>query len=264
MQVRRKRFEAMDSAFARYERGTELNEGLATYVERFALWRSAEFPSDEFDAEAVRQRVYTVGPALAFLLDRFLVDWKELLEKDDRQYLDQMLVTALESNASAGAPVCAFSPRELSDIEARAKKDAAAVVEKRLVRRRQFDSEPGWRVIIETSAKRPLWPEQFDPLNLERVEGGLLHTRWLRLKNDHGDLEALDGADADITVLTEGAGPHPLFNGVKRVVVLVGAKPDVNIWGENRVAVEAPGFRISVEDAAMHQDESAVWVRLGK
>lgn len=262
MDARRQRFAAMDSAFSRYERLTELNEGLASYIQLYALYQNVEFPEDEFDATAARLRTYTVGPALAYLLDRFRPDWMESLEHDDRQFLDEMLAAAIAD--ANPAPACAFTPDELARIETRAKADAGAVATKRQTLRREFDAYPGWRIIIEAGAKDPLWLSGFDPLNVELVEGGVLHTRFASLKNDDGSVEALDGDGADVTVFTEGPGPHPLFNGVTRAVIHVSAQPDVNIRGERRVDVKAPGVLIRTTHATIREREREVRIRLGK
>ena len=48
-----------------------------------------------------------------------------------------------------------------------------------------------------------------------------------------------------------------------RVEIIVGAKPDVNIWGERRVEVKAPGVKVRLERADVHQKEREVIVRLG-
>jgi hypothetical protein len=261
MDVRRERFAAMDSAFTRYERLTELNEGLASYLQLYALYRQPEFPKDEFEPAAVRHRTYVIGPALAYLLDRFRPDWKESLESNDVQYLDRMLASAVINRDATVA--CAFPEDDLARIDTRAKDDAAAVVAGRKELRSRFDAFSGWRIVIETDAKRPLWPNGFDPLNVQRVDGGLLHTRFASLKNDDGAIEALDGEGADITVLTAGPGPHPLFNGVTRAVVNVSAPPSVKIDGD-RVAVQAPGVTVKTERASINEGAREVRIRLGK
>jgi len=261
LSLRYTRFAGMDSAYSRYERLTELNEGLATYVELYALWRKPEFPKDEFAAEAIRQRVYTVGPAWAYLLDLFYSEWKQALEKNDRQSLDGMLAESLGSDDRTGG--CDFTREEKFAFTARAQKDAGAVIAKRKERREKFDARDGWRIVVESSAKHLLWPNGFDPLNVELVDGGLLHTRFASLKNDDGSVEVLDGEGADITMFTSGPGPHPLFNGVSRAEIIVAAKPHVNIWGEHRVEVKAPGVKVRLEHADVHEKERAVIVRLG-
>jgi hypothetical protein len=262
MDVRRQRFAAMDSAFSRYERLTELNEGLATYLQLYARYQNVGFPESEFAATAVRQRTYTTGPALAYLLDRFMPGWRESLEANDRQFLDEMLTRALTASASGAA--CSFAPEDIARMEREAVSDANAVSVKRSAQRREFDDFKGWRIVIEAPRDKPLWPAGFDPLNTERVDGGLLHTRFASLKNDDGSAEALDGAGADITVFTEGPGPHPLFNGVTRAVIHVGAKPEVDIHGERRARIKVAGVTIDVTEGETHERDREVHIQLGK
>ena len=65
---------------------------------------------------------------------------------------------------------------------------------------------------VQAAHCEPLWPQSFDPLNVERVQGGFLHKRFLRLGNDSGHLEVMDAGETDIEALTIGVGSHPLFN----------------------------------------------------
>jgi len=260
MDARRERFAAMDTAFSSYERLTELNEGLATYVQLYALYQKPTFPEHEFDAAAVRHRIYTVGPALAYLLDMFKPGWQQSLEQNDAQFLDEMLTAAIPS----GNSTCAFSAADREQFELSARADAQSVVAAREKKRRDFDAYSGYQIVIDVIDKNPLFPEGFDPLNVERVDKGLLHTRYVKLSNQHGSLEALDETDADIQVLTEGPGPHPLFNGVTHAVIHVPAKPGVNIRGEHRVEVNAPGFTIRVEKATIKEDGHVLRIQLGR
>ena len=108
---RRQRFEAVDSAFGRYERLSELNEGLAAYVQLRASGESSvRIPAEEFPPAAVRLRVYTIGPALALLLDRLSPGWQQSLEADDRQTLDGMLEQAVNRAGEPVSATCAFTP----------------------------------------------------------------------------------------------------------------------------------------------------------
>jgi hypothetical protein len=190
------------------------------------------------------------------LLDRFSPAWKESLEQNDAQYLDAMLESAL---ATADRGECAFTSEELDAFARVAKADAAAVASQRTERRQAFDAAPGWHIVIESG--QPLWPNNFDPLNMEVVDGGLLHTRWVRVANQAGSVEALDGEGADITVFTEGPGPHPLFNGVTRVSVSTATKPVVTSDGEH-VTIAAPGITIDVKTATVEESGNIVQVRL--
>ena len=262
LEARRERFTAMDPAFAAYERGAEMNEGLAAYIELRAAGRTTvELPEAEFPPAAVRVRAYTVGPALAFLLDRFRPGWQAALEEDDAQTLDELLRAALDARPG-DAGRCGFDAAEAAEIERVAREDVAALVARRTERRKAFDAREGWRVVVEPADGRPLWPQGFDPINLEHVDGGLLHTRFLRLANDAGELEAIDEAGADVELLTEAAGPHPLFTGVARVTIAGFARrPEVSDDG-GRIVLRAPGFTASFRDAELEERGRVLVVRL--
>ena len=87
----------------------------------------------------------------------------------------------------------------------------------------------------------PLWPQGFDPLNLEVLEDGLFHGRFLRLGNDAGAVQFMDGSGADASALTTAAGEHPLFNGVRRVEIAGLSEPAVTRDGSG-VRLAAAGF----------------------
>lgn len=258
---RRERFAAMDLAFSTYERRTELNEGLATYVQLRATGKTTvEIPAAEFPPARIRDRTYATGPALAFLLDRMRPGWQAALEADDKQYLDRMLESALGPNGQ-GPAQCALAADEVERVEKTAKEGVAAVIAARGERRNAFDARPGWRVAVEAAPGKPLWPQGFDPLNVERVEGGILHTRFVRLGNDAGDLEAIDEAGADLEAITEGVGPHPLFNGVRRITIAGLAKPVTTTEG-GKVTVRAPGLTAQFKNAGLQVKGTEVLVRL--
>lgn len=259
---RRERFAGMDPAFPTYERLTELNEGLATYIQNLARGRTTiEIPAAGFPAAEFRARIYAVGPALAFLLDRLRPGWQAALETDDKQVLDQMLEAAVSGEPPKGAAPCALGADEVAEIQRTAQADAAAVITARGERRKAFDARPGWRVVIQAAEGQPLWPQGFDPMNVESVEGGVLHTRLLKLGNDAGELQAIDEAGVDVEALTEGAGAHPLFNGVRRVVATGFAKPEIRTEGE-QVIVSTPGFKAQFKKASVQVNGSEVLVRL--
>ena len=74
-------------------------------------------------------------------------------------------------------------------------------------------------------------------------------------------LEAIDTAQTDLEALTEGAGPHPLFNGIRRVVVAGLAKPQVET-GEDGLSVRADGFSATFSAADVHWGREELVVQL--
>jgi hypothetical protein len=114
---------------------------------------------------------------------------------------------------------------------------------------------------VSSAGGQPLWPQGFDPLNVERVEGGILHTRMLRLGNDSGELQVLDEGGADVEALTEGAGEHPLFNGVLRVEIAGLVAPEVEDEA-GHVFIKVPGLTLSLRGASVEQRGETVFVEL--
>ena len=255
--LRRERYAVLDSASAAYERGTELNEGLATYVEGRVTGRATvNLPAGEFGPAEVRRRAYATGLALAFLLDRFSPEWRASFEANDQQTLDAALTRALGSGET-----CAFDDADRVAAERQASADVEALAADRASRVATFEGRPGWRVVVEADGQL-LWPQGFDPLNVERVgPARVLHARFLRLGNAAGQLEALDTGVADIEVLTEGQGPHPLFNGVERVVLSGLPEPEVREAG-GTVSVRGPGFTAEFRGARLTRSGEVVTIRL--
>jgi hypothetical protein len=264
LNYRRARFAAMDSAFAAYERLTELNEGLAAYIQLLAGGASmVEVPAAEFPAAAVRLRTYTIGPALALLLDRLGPGWQRALEANDKQSLDGLLDSAVNGAMAPTPAPCAFTPVEVAGQKRAARLEAAAVVTGWSARQRAFDTLPGWRVVVQSAAGHPLWPQGFDPLNVDRVEGGLVHTRFLRLGNDAGQMTAIDEAGASIEAHTEGIGPHPLFNGIAWVEVAGLAKPSIeNVQGH--LVLRGPGLTVDFTNATLRESGQQLLIQLNR
>lgn len=249
---RQSRFERLPAPAAAYERGTESKEGLARYIEIAAAGgRETLFPREEFAPADVRGRAYASGCAIALLLDRLAPDWKQALEARDAP-LDEMLGRAVGKASPAR-----FSPAEREAARRRASGDVAAWTRSRFELRRDFLERSGWKLIVESRA--PLFPQRFDPLNVERLSASeVLHKRFLRLGNAAGVLETLD-----LRCLTESAGGHPLFEGVKRVTVagLLG-EPAVEESGRG-VKVSAPGVTLWFRGARATRSERAVTVVVG-
>jgi len=267
LQARRERFARLTKGAATYERATELNEGLARYVEaRAARTRTANLPAAEYAITDVRTRAYATGHALALLLERFAPAWATRLEAGENLSLDELLAAALlppkstpapDSAAASASYSCALPKPFAESARERAKMEVASLIERRAVLRREFNAQAGWKIIIKADAGAPLWPQGFDPLNVLRLgEREVLHTRYLKLGNDAGAIEILDRRS-----LTEGAGAqHPLWGGVRQLTLAgIAAEPSAqesagkttisaaNIKGEFRGArLERAGQTISI------------------
>lgn len=252
--AREKRFARLAEPAAAYERGTEMKEGLATYVETMAVDDGGPvLPESEFPPEAVRLRAYASGNAIARLLDRLDPAWKRTLEANDDFSLDALL-----SRAVAGLRPAEFSAAEESGARARAAADVKAMAGRRATLRREFLETRGWTLVLETAD--PVFPQGFDPWNLERVSASeVLHTRWLKLGNAAGSVEILDGK-----CLTEGSGKHPLFEGVRRATVTgISAEPRVEeIPG--RMKISADGLTLEFRGARVTRDGQTLTVTVNK
>jgi len=204
----------------------------------------------------VRSRAYTTGVAWALLLDRFNPDWRDGFGADDSRHLDTVLAEALLAHG-ASSHGCVFAASHRAEATRVALADAERVLVQRVARRDRFESSPGWQIIIEADESAPLWPQGFDPLNVHRVEGGILHTRFLKLGNESGALEVMGDS-----VLTEGVGPHPLFNGVRRMIMTgLETEPVVESDG-GLVSVSSPGFSADFIGARAERSEKQVTVIL--
>jgi len=255
LHLRQERFAALDSVHVAYERGLELNEGLATYVEmRVHGTSDPGIPPAGYGADGIRQRVYDTGVTWALLLDDFAPGWQDRLEKDDDLFLDELLRVTLPAPAAAD---CEFSAEEVAAQQQRARDDAARLLAQQQQYRTDFEAAPGWSLIFEAAAGEPLWPQRFDPSNMHIVTGGVLHTRFIRLGNESGNLEFIDRQ-----VLTVSAGDHPLFNGVTRVILTgLPERPEVPQQG-NQVTLELAGCSASFAPATVSEQEQTVVVTI--
>jgi hypothetical protein len=255
LEVRKRRFERIGAAAAAYERGTERKEGLARYVEAVAtpsepsLARPFPPGGAEFPADRIRERTYASGCAMALLLDSLSPGWKDAVERTDEP-LEAALGGAVAMSSERPAE---FSSDEIAAARSRARADVAAWTESRAKLRSEFLARSGWTVILETGPASPLFAQGFDPWNVERLGGAgaeVLHTRWLRLGNAAGFFEALDHG-----CLTESAGRHPLFSGVRRATV-TGLEDEPRVDESNgRVRVDAKGLTLEFRGATAVRDE---------
>lgn len=256
--LRSERYSGMDANHAAYERGTELNEGLANYVQlRAAGGSRATFalPADEFPAAQVRQRAYATGAALALLLDRFAPAWRDRFEADDAQTLDGALAKAVPASGAAAA--CGFSADERGVAVLKASQDIAALVAGRAKLLGEFQARAGWTIVVDATAAKPLWPQGFDPLNVERIDGHrILHTRFSKFGNDAGAIETIGAMS-----LSEGIGTHPLFQGVQRVVVSGVGKPTI-VEADGITTLTVDGVVARFKGARLEMREREVHLRL--
>jgi hypothetical protein len=243
--ARRRRFAMVGPAAAAYERGTELNEGLAQYVERRATGTMPTLDAADPAAARVRQRAYAVGAAMAGLLDRTRPEWRELLEgAPDKATppLDSLLSDAAPAVSSLS---CAPDRAQRMRWATQAGADVRALVVERGRARDEYLGRPGWRVVVESPAA-PFFPAGFDPLNVARLSATeILHTRFLKLQGPRGTIDVLGGS-----ALTEGApGQHPLFAGVVRLTISgLPAAPSMSD-SAGVLAVNAPGVVIRLRGA---------------
>lgn len=258
LDFRHERFARMPPGAAGYERGTEWNEGLANYVESRAtgLPDSAIVPTAGFAPEALRQRGYATGTAFARLLDRASPAWRDSLERNDSVALDVLLRDALGTHG-IGSAVCELTPTERDRIGAVAAADVDALRRRRTEQRSAFLEQPGWRLTVAAPGA-PLFPQGFDPLNVQTVRPSeVLHTRWLKLGNAAGTVEVLGHA-----ALTEAAGVHPLFNGV-RTLTITGLKEEpVVTEAKGVVTVKADGISAELRGAVVERAGRTVTIRL--
>jgi len=256
--IRGERFARMPEGAAGYEVGTEWVEGLASYVEGRALARSdsAYLSAAAPAPEAIRQGAYATGAALARLLDRLSPGWRASLERDDSTPLYRLLAGALGGSAGdSGA--CGFASGERDGIRTAAGADVDALRARRAGQRRDFFEQPGWTVVFAAQGT-PLFPQGFDPLNVQVVRPGeVLHARWLKLGNGAGAVEVLGQA-----AVTEAAGAHPLFNGVRTLTITGLASEPASTVADGVVTLKADGISAELRGATVERSGQTVTVRL--
>lgn len=245
-----------------YERAIEFYEGLAQYVEHRAFETARGHAAgsrarlkDEFAADGVRQRCYATGEAWALLLDRHDPDWQRELAANDTLPLDLRVARTDAVQAAVASPLdIATRIRLASD----ARHTVASLREARIDEGRRFLALEGHTLVLE-SASGPWWPERFDPLNVRVLNDGVvLHTRWLRLSNGVDRIEVLDRA-----VLTEPAGAHPLFDGVRRLVIAGLERAPELVAGDSLLIVRAAGVEATLVRAVAATSGRTTVIRAG-
>ncbi len=240
---RRSRFLNLGKNHADYERINELNEGLARYIQQLSLGKqAAEIPEAGWHAEQVRLRLYESGAALAHLLDRFNPDWKQQLTSDATVTLEYLLDLSLTNETGT----CGLTVEVINAIRRQARTDAANVVVQQQEFRAAFHASPGQQILIVTG-NQPLWPEQFDPWNIQLLDGGddLLHSRMLTLSNDNARIQLLNSVQSKVRMMTHPTGDHPIFQGIDRIEVS-GLENLLIRQAEGQLTLTAEGFESRV------------------
>jgi hypothetical protein len=255
LERRRERFGRMAPGAVGYERGTELNEGLASFVENLSLGKTQgpDLPAAEYGAADLRNRAYAIGYAEAALLGRFDPAWRQTLEDGKASSLDELLARAI-----AGKPAtCALPPAEIAAAAERAKADVQQLDRTRRESLDAFLKRSGWRIEI-VAAAHPLALHGFDPLNVSLVaKGEILHRRYLELGDGISSLKILDAQ-----ALTKAAGEHPLFNGVKDLRMTgLAAEPKVRQEGDFTI-IEAAGLTARLKGAKVEKGDGTLKVIL--
>ncbi len=261
LRARQDRYAGMAPEFPTYERGTELLEGLASYVEAMSVGQTrVDLPREGYAANEVRGRCYEIGHALAVLLDAFAPMWKTAFEADDTQALDVYLLEVLEKS---GGQCGEFTESEIAHFEAVARVDVQDLLAQRSEQRRAFDSQVGMRLSVIASDTEPLWVSGTDPSNLRIVEGGVLHTRFVHIHHERGQVEMLTDRMDDVRALTVAVGPHPLMDGVLRLTIAGLDALDVVPDG-GTVNISGSGLTAQFTNATVDETDAQVTVYLDK
>ncbi len=255
LHTRELRFALLPVGAVEYERGTELNEGLATYVEfRAASLDTIPFPVAGFGPDGARLRAYTIGPAMGQLLDGFAPKWREALERGPTRSLDQLLRGAVPAGAR-----CRLTAAEEDSIRRLAHDDVQTIQVTHEALRDSVQDAPGWRVEIVADSGVPLWPQRFDPWNVVALkDGGIVHRRFLRLSKDGLSAEVIDRL-----ALTEPAGSHPLFNGVRDLLITGIPEEPAVVDQPGHLLLTAPGLRIEGRTRRVERAGQAIRIFAG-
>ena len=130
-------------------------------------------------------------------------------------------------------------------------------------KKRAFNSQMGMRLSVIAPDTAPLRVSGMDPSNLMIVEGGVLHTRFVNIRHESGQLEMLTDRMDDIKALTMAAGPHPLMDGVLRLTIAGLDVLDVVSDG-GAVNISGTGLTAQFANATVDENEAQVTVYLDK
>jgi hypothetical protein len=264
--IRRDRIQRLADDVRAYETSLEMMEGTANYVARVSVGEPASRTVERLraprPAEDIRWRFYDTGAALCLLLDRLSSGWQERSDRQPALTTVELIDAALRGRDGTAV---AFSEAETAGFEAR----AAATIADLGVRRQRLRAEllvrPGGRIVIDVDpGAEPLRVQRFDPISLMVLDAGTIaHANFLSLSVPQGNVELTNpgfarGSFGGTVSVTEGAGRHPLSDGVRRLTIAgIQGAPKVG-RDEGTVTVEAPGVRLTLRGVETRADGELV------
>lgn len=253
IEQREQRHARIGELHADYEQMLALLEGTAFHVERLAAGTDpAALAEPMFPAAEIRRHAAETGAVMAGFLNLFAPGWKLSLSADDQQELERLLKEAVGEGDR-----CTFDDGTQASVAQFTKAGIEGLIAQRKDQLDKFEARSGWRVEIRGGNGGLLFARQIDPVNIEPLgDQRLLHTRSVRLGNDHGKMEVTQEA-----VLTEGAGEDPLSEGVRYVMLTGLEKPKVHEQ-DNRVELEAGGLKLDFTSAKVKQDDHRITIDL--
>jgi len=99
----------------------------------------------------------------------------------------------------------------------------------------------------------------FDPMNILKVaEKEVLHQRMLALSCKDGRLQIVG-----LPALTIGQGPHPLFNGIKRLEIAGFSETPKISEKENKLMIDSDSLKMVLTNASLTREASIIRIILG-
>jgi hypothetical protein len=237
--ARTSRFMRLAPEHQKLEREWERMEGSAVFVEARASGQALELPPEDFPADAVRQRAYSLGRAWLELLVRFA---PQRVAELGNNYMDVLLKPIAKT--AKDRPIT-FSVLEYE--RERAKLETESLEIERQKTRREFFEQPGF--LVEIRSQTPLEPQGFDPMNLRALEAGeVLHQRFLRLGDKRGWFEVMG-----VPVLTFGE-PHPMQ--IKNAYIKLPDAPSAQRL--SRIQLQHENLRLEFQNAKLDLLDNAM------
>ena len=120
----------------------------------------------------------------------------------------------------------------------------------------------GMRLSVIAPDTVPLWVNGTDPSNLRIVEGGVLHTRFVQVSHESGQVEMLTDRMDDVVALTVAKGPHPLYGVLRLTVAGLDALEVMSDGGT--VNISDSGLTAQFTNATVDENDGQVTVYLDK